>query len=453
MPEVKIELLHDNLNGFLDVPPDSKALVIFVHGSGSSRFSRRNQYLANFLNDNGFATLLIDLLTEKEKEIDVITRKFRFATDFLSSRLTKITNSVLKNSLVREYPIVYFSSSTGTAAAIKSSLSNSKIVAIISRGGRVDLIPSKTIQRIQIPILFIVGELDVPIMRDSKNVLDLMIGTSLKELVIIRGASHYFEESGNLEELSNISLEWLKAHVSEKNLIFLNSHKQKSFGSFLNNFNLNLIIKFHDRRRAGFLLGEILKKHKNIDNSIILGIARGGVMVADGIVDKINSPSMDVIFIQRLRSPYNSEETIGALDLDNLIYLVPSSSKVPRVFLDQEIAFQNRELKRKLDLYKPYCKNTRLENKLVVIVDDGSNTGATLIAASRYVKKFRPHRILVAVPIIPSQITLQLAREVDALEYILSPNNFRTVEDYYVNFDQIDDEKVVSILKNRLPNI
>jgi putative phosphoribosyl transferase len=450
MTEVRVKLLHDNLNGFLNIPVDSKALVIFVHGSGSGRFSVRNQHTARFFNKNGFATLLIDLLTEKEKEDDITSKKFRFDIDLLTSRLIHITNYITNNPLFKNYQIVYFSSSTGTAAAINASLNNRKIITIISRGGRVDLISPKTIEMIEIPMLFIVGEWDKPVIEYSKNVLKKIKGTKSKELVVIPGASHYFEESGKLVELSEISLQWLQVYVLGKNQTFVHRNKQKFSSSFFNKFKLNLNIRFRDRISAGRLLGEILTKYENNNKLIILGIARGGMLVADGIADKLGPILFNVILIQRLRSPRNSEETIGTIDVDKSIYLTPSTPEISKVYLNTEISFQYQEIKRKMDLYNFSYQNLKWDDKMIIIVDDGSNTGATLIAASRYIKKYHPHRLLIAVPIIPKKTLFLISKEVDSIEYLLCPENFKTVEDYYLNFDQVKDEDVLCILKKRL---
>src|SRR3989339_615039 len=137
MQEVKIKIENIELNGLLVVPKDAKAIILFVHGSGSSRFSSRNQFVSEILNKNGFATLLIDLLTLDEEAIDDKTSELRFDIEFLARRLIGITNWLKLN--YNHLKIGYFGASTGAAAALIASSQNKVPFAIVSRGGRPDL--------------------------------------------------------------------------------------------------------------------------------------------------------------------------------------------------------------------------------------------------------------------------------------------------------------------------
>ncbi len=148
------------IKGNLFMPLESKAIIIFVHGSGSNRFSTRNAFISKNFNEQGFATLLVDLLTEKEKEEDTFTKHIRFDLELLTQRLISITQWVLGNQLTKHLSIGYFSSSTGTAAALKASIKFNEIGAIVSRCGRTDLVDKSVLNKIVTPTLFIIGGKD-----------------------------------------------------------------------------------------------------------------------------------------------------------------------------------------------------------------------------------------------------------------------------------------------------
>ncbi len=201
----------------MQIPSRAKGLVLFVHGSGSGRFSPRNQFVANYFNEKGIATLLIDLLTAREEEIDERTKELRFSIDLLTSRLVQITDWVGVQPETKELPIGYFGASTGAAAAIGATAIRPFIAAIVSQGGRPDLARSLLAQ-VKTPTLLIVGEHDPEVAELNQEALDLL--NTPKKLVIIPRATHLFEEPGCLEKVAQISSEWFSEHF-----------KKKSFGS------------------------------------------------------------------------------------------------------------------------------------------------------------------------------------------------------------------------------
>jgi dienelactone hydrolase len=195
------------IEGDLTIPNntiDAKGIVIFAHGSGSSRHSPRNQYVAQVLNNAGIATLLIDLLTKEEEKIDDVTREHRFNISLLARRLLASTDWVVQYPKIRNLNIGYFGASTGAAAALVAASERPNVIsAIVSRGGRPDLAGQQVLNRIQAPTLLIVGENDKQVIHLNENALkQLSRLEKKKKIVIIPGATHLFEEPGTLAGLN-----------------------------------------------------------------------------------------------------------------------------------------------------------------------------------------------------------------------------------------------------------
>lgn len=201
------------IKGNLTIPPKASALVIFAHGSGSSRFSPRNSYVASTLNADGLATLLIDLLSSREEEVDEITKEIRFNIEFLASRLSATTVFCQKDSRLKKLNFGYFGSSTGAAAALKVAADQPKLIkAIVSRGGRPDL-AGDSLVRVRAPTLFLVGGEDYGVLELNRQALDDMIQAQTKDLVIIPNATHLFEEPGTLEQVAAHASNWFKKYL------------------------------------------------------------------------------------------------------------------------------------------------------------------------------------------------------------------------------------------------
>lgn len=202
------------LEGSLAVPPNALGLVLFVHGSGSSRFSPRNRFVAQELNKAGLATLLFDLLTPEEEEVDLITRESRFNIELLAHRLLYVTEWALLELELRHLTIGYFGSSTGAASALVAAARYPEPVrAIVSRGGRPDLARNDLVH-VKAPTLLIVGGDDYEVINLNENALQGL--TCLKEMIIIKGATHLFEEPGKLEEVATAATTWFVKHLPLK---------------------------------------------------------------------------------------------------------------------------------------------------------------------------------------------------------------------------------------------
>jgi putative phosphoribosyl transferase len=212
--EVRIPIGHIYLNGNLDIPEGARGFVVFVHGSGSSRFSPRNQYVARELQKDGLGTLLFDLLTEDEEGIDMQTRSFRFDIDLLSKRLIDVTRWLLDRQDTKELNMGYFGASTGAAAALIAAKELKEVVkAVVSRGGRPDL-AGEDLMYVEAPTLFIVGGKDTEVIELNQWALEKMVITD-KELKIVPGATHLFEERGALEDAARLAGDWFKRYLGK----------------------------------------------------------------------------------------------------------------------------------------------------------------------------------------------------------------------------------------------
>lgn len=212
--EVTIPASDARLPGDLVLPPSPHATVVFAHGSGSSRTSERNRYVAGVLNDAGFATLLFDLLTENEAWSDAETGELRFDIVFLARRLVAAIEWVARHPRIGARPIVLFGASTGAAAALTAAADRPGLVsAVVSRGGRPDLLEDETLARITAPTLLIVGGRDIPVLELNRAVLD-RLGSHDRTLEIVPGAGHLFEQPGSLERVAVLARDWFATHTA-----------------------------------------------------------------------------------------------------------------------------------------------------------------------------------------------------------------------------------------------
>jgi dienelactone hydrolase len=208
--EVEIPCGEVVLEGDLTVPAGARGIVLFAHGSGSSRRSPRNRYVAEQINKVGLGTLLFDLLTPREARAEVFTGEMRFNIPFLTARLRAATRWVRENPSMSGLDIGYFGASTGAAAALAAATDDLGIKAIISRGGRTDLAGTK-VENLRAATLLIVGALDQPVIQWNRETFERL--TCEKRIEIVNGATHLFEEEGALETVSELAATWFKRHL------------------------------------------------------------------------------------------------------------------------------------------------------------------------------------------------------------------------------------------------
>lgn len=206
--EIRLDLKDNTtLLANLQTPDESKGLIIFAHGSGSSRLSPRNNYVADILNRQNMTTLLTDLLTSSEDK----KYENRFNIKLLSDRLVKVTELILQQPSLQYLPVAYFGASTGAAAALQgAALLNMHIKAIVSRGGRPDL-ANQALPKVKAPTLLIIGSLDTEVINMNEQAYNKL--KCKKKIEIVEGASHLFEEPGTLDKVARLAADWFEEYL------------------------------------------------------------------------------------------------------------------------------------------------------------------------------------------------------------------------------------------------
>jgi dienelactone hydrolase len=209
---VRVQIGGLSLEGHLDLPTGAPGVVVFAHGSGSSRHSPRNRLVARTLHDAGLGTLLFDLLTADEEQQDIHTSEFRFDIDLLAERVIGAIDWLAEQSATAHVLVGCFGASTGAAAALVAAAHRPhRVGAVVSRGGRPDL-AANDLPRVRAPTMLIVGSLDLPVIGLNRQALE-RLGSPVKELHIIPEATHLFEEAGTLEEVARLAGDWFARHL------------------------------------------------------------------------------------------------------------------------------------------------------------------------------------------------------------------------------------------------
>ena len=222
---VRFPIKNSNSNSFIEgnllIPDNPIGIVVFAHGSGSSKNSKRNQLVSEKLNKNNIATLLFDLLSDEEQAFDSQVEKMtskipgavlnKFNISLLTKRLSMATDWVLSNPHTEKLQLSYFASSTGGAAALMAA-SRYNIVSIVIRSGRTDLVENQFLDKIVSPCLFVVGSREKSVVKISKATIRKMRNSKEKKLSVIKDASHLFEDEGTMQEVAEVSTQWLRSH-------------------------------------------------------------------------------------------------------------------------------------------------------------------------------------------------------------------------------------------------
>lgn len=211
--EVAVPLGPVSLRGLLRVRRDAVGIVLFAHGSGSGRLSPRNNYVAERLGDAGLATLLFDLLTQEEEEIDALTAELRFDIPLLTNRLIAATQWTLEQRHLANLPVGYFGASTGAAAALAAAARIPAITAVVSRGGRPDL-AGAALAQVRAATLLIVGGHDTEVLALNRKALEQL--SCEAQLDVVAGATHLFAEPGALEKVASLAAEWFARHAAKR---------------------------------------------------------------------------------------------------------------------------------------------------------------------------------------------------------------------------------------------
>jgi pimeloyl-ACP methyl ester carboxylesterase len=208
---VRVPIDGQSLSGDLSMPPDARGIVLFAHGSGSSRHSRRNQFVARTLERRKLATLLIDLLTPQEEVVDERTAEYRFDIPMLAGRLVSIVDWLRRRNGTSSLSIGLFGASTGGGAALIAAANRpGDIAAVVSRGGRPDL-AGAALRNVTTPTLLIVGGFDTPVIQMNRHAMSQMRGDV--KLEIVPGATHLFEEPGTLGQVAELAGQWFECYL------------------------------------------------------------------------------------------------------------------------------------------------------------------------------------------------------------------------------------------------
>ena len=426
------------LEGTLTVPRGAKGIVLFAHGSGSSRLSPRNTYVANALDKAGIGTLLFDLLTEDE----AVDRENVFDIDFLGHRLVDATRWLRSQAKFAKYPIGYFGASTGAAAALVAAARDRSIRAVVSRGGRPDL-AMKCLHRVKAPTLLIVGGDDSAVIEMNQEAFEQL--RCEKAMKIVPGATHLFEEPGTLEEVVRLARDWFAKYLTA------DAAEQEAPSDCPSD---DEGIVFADRVEAGRKLAAHLLKYKD-RQPVVLGVPRGGVPVALEVARALKAP-LDVIIVRKLGAPGQPELGVGAVvDGDHpetiLNREVVSALRVSRAYLEREIRNQLKEIERRNILYRAGRARIELKNRTVIVVDDGIATGGSIRAALRGVRQQAPRKVILAVPVGPADTIASLRGEVDEIVCLSTPATFFGIGEFYRDFHQLADGEVIRLLELARP--
>ncbi len=397
----------------------TRSVVIFAHGLNSSKESSRNLYIAEALVERGVCCFLLDFSGhgESEGEIsDVTVEQFVHDLDAALEYIKHIKE-------IDPMRVGICGSSMGGTAALVRASTDGCIKALALRSAPVEGYYQYA-RQVRIPVLIVQGDAD-PIMRESIILYGNLIVE--KKLVLIKGADHLYSKEEHLKRAREAIVQWFVEKLCSENT-----------GSRI----------FKDRRDAGVQLALRLKDYKDREGVIVLALPRGGVVTGYEVASYLNCP-LDVIIIRKLGFPGNPELAIGAVSETGTVILNESmiSTGVPGEYIEEEISRQKTEIKKRANLYRKGQGIPDLGGKIVVIVDDGIATGATMKAAISTLKKEDIEKLVVALPVAPPETAGKLRQMVDELICLETPYGFMAVGSYYQDFNQVSDEEVVEILK------
>jgi predicted phosphoribosyltransferase/dienelactone hydrolase len=416
----EILLGREALPGDLALPPNPRGLVIFAHGSGSSRFSPRNRQVAEALNAAGYATLLFDLLTEDE----ALDRRNVFDIPLLGARMADAIDWARNDERFFAAPIGLFGASTGAAAAIHAAAAREgEVSALVSRGGRPDL-AERWLGAMTAPTLFIVGAEDREVLALNRAAQRLCLAPT--ELKLVPGASHLFEEPGALDEVLTAATEWFDRYLRPRPILF------------------------RDRAAAGRVLADALVRRAP-SRPVVYALPRGGVPVAAEVARALDAP-LDLILARKIGSPQNRELALGAA----------VNGDKPEIVINREIAHalgigeaeirqlaapEFEEIERRRAAYLGGSPPIPARGRTAILVDDGIATGASMEAAIHALRRRSPQKLILAVPVAPPDSLERLGGLVDEVVCLAAPADFYGVGQFYREFHQLNDAEVVALMK------
>lgn len=397
-----------------------RPVVIFAHGLNSSKDSPRNLYIAEGLVEKGFCCFLFDFTGHGESEGGISDASIEQFVMDLDASLNYIDT---RKELDRMRIGICGSSMGGTAALVKGA-TDGRVRALALRSAPAEGYYEYA-RKVDIPVLIVQGDAD-PIMRESRILYEHLSGG--KKLVMIKGADHLYSKDEYLKEAREAIVQWFVGELRSEDpdpKIFKN------------------------RREAGFKLAYSLNEYKDREEVITLALPRGGVVTGYEVASYLNCP-LDIIIVRKLGFPGERELAIGAVSETGAVVLnesIISSGGVSKEYIESEISRQKEEIKRRVDLYRKGRTIPDLKGKVVILVDDGVATGATIKAAISTLKKENIIKLIAALPVAPSETAEELKMMVDEFICLETPYYFMAVGSYYEDFTQVSDEEVVEILE------
>jgi len=420
--EIRIVIDSHEVRGVLTTPEGARGIVLFAHGSGSSRWSPRNQAVAHFLQEARFATLLMDLLDEEE----AADRHKVFDIELLARRLQGVIEWTVRQPELTELPIGLFGASTGAAAALEATAQTPQMVrAVVSRGGRPDLaweiLPSVTV-----PTLLIVGGRDEAVLDLNHSAMRRLGGR--RSLRVVPDATHLFEEPGALAKVAELARDWFARYLQ----VAVN---EPGLGE-----------RFANRADAARRLAQRLRGLELV-NPLVLAIPRGGIVLGEVLADALGA-ELDVVLARKLRMPGNPEFALGAIGEDGEVFLNPDVQRSDQLnaYLEVEIQHQRNQIERRRQLFREGRAPASVAGRSVIVTDDGIATGSTMMAALRTLKSQQPLEVIVAVPVGAPDRLDQVRRECDEVICLTETAELNAVGEFYDDFGQVEDDEVIAAL-------
>jgi putative phosphoribosyl transferase len=426
--EVVVPFENVRLQGTLASGEHARNVVLFAHGSGSSRHSRRNRFVAAELQRRGLSTLLLDLLTPEEESADRYTRLHRFDIDLLAARLVAAADWLVAHRGHADGSIGCFGASTGAAAALIAAARRPALVgAVVSRGGRPDLAGREVLQTVRAPTLLIVGGNDEGVMGLNRVALASLRGEA--KLEIVPEATHLFEEPGALERVADLAGSWFDQHLLMSGT-------------------------FRDRVHAGQVLGDRLAGYRGVPDVVVLGLPRGGVPVAEQVALALGAP-LDVFVVRKLGVPDHPELAMGAIASGGIRVFnegIIKLLKISPAAMEKVTKAEQRELERREKAYRHGRPAVDVGGKTAIVVDDGLATGASMRAAIEALRQREAAGVVAAVPIGAEDSCGELAVVADDVVCAVTPEPFGGVGRWYEDFSQTTDEEVTAALERAASN-
>lgn len=420
-----VRIGREGLGGFLTVPARARGLIIFAHGSGSSRHSPRNAHAARTFEQLGFATLLFDLLSEHEAG----DRRNVFDIPLLAKRVGLAIEWAGNQTRLKDLAIGLFGASTGGGAALVAAASSPHVRAVVSRGGRPDL-AGPALAHVRAPTLLVVGG-------DDRDVLVLNEEAARRlvcehRIAVIPNAGHLFEEPGTLDQVLALSGSWFLKYLTPA-------------------ATAPVSLPLADREEAGTYLARVLAGRKFKD-PVIYALPRGGVPVARPIAEALNAP-LDILMVRKIGLPWQPELAAASVVDGEQADIVLNEAVMRAAGLDaakiNELAKPElEEIERRRAVYLPGRLAVPAKGRTAILVDDGIATGTSMKAAIRAVQKRKPAQIIVAVPVAAPDTLHDLGAMVDDTIALAAPQRFGSVGNFYRDFHQLTDEEVIELLRS-----